>query len=195
MNRFRFLWGWISQIKHRLSWSFQVFNGNSRSLELCCLIIIHAFCRYITGRTKRKMLDMSTCDFYCVTRGVPTACVQWPGACKDTGQIPAGWATSVGGRTINLQYYKYRGQAQIQSQPSVCGCAEVTSVRIQFKSPMITVALNQASSLSSSTMSFRNPEKQSHPDFILRRTLCSFLFFLSFFFLLFLNRFNWCEGR
>ena len=36
------------------------------------------------------MLDMSTCDFYCVTRGVPTACVQWPGACKDTGQIPAG---------------------------------------------------------------------------------------------------------
>lgn len=69
---------------------------------------------------------------------------------------------------------------QIQSQPSVCGCAEVTSVRIQFKSPMTTVTLNQPSSLPSSAMSFRNPEKQNHPDFILRRTF--FSFFLSFLF-------------
>lgn len=122
MNRFRLLWGWVSQIKHRLSCSVQVFNGNSRSSELCCLIIIHAFCRYITGWTKRKMLDMFTCDFHCVICGVPTACIKWPGACEARGQFLAGWTPSVRRGKITLQCCRYRLHTQKQNQASLWLC-------------------------------------------------------------------------
>ena len=168
--------------------TFQVFNGNSRSLGLCCLIIIHAFCRYITGWTQRKMLDVSAGYFYSAPCGVPAASIRWP-VCAKHRPDPSGLGHLSGGKTVNLQCYKHRRHTQTQSQPSVCGCAKGTSVRIQFKKSCGSITPNQPSSLSSSERSLRNPGKTELPRFHLRRIFFSFPFFFK------KTRFNWCEGR
>lgn len=89
-------------------------NGNSRSSELCCLIIIHAFCRYITQWTKRKMLDTLACDFYCVTCGVPMAYVD--GLVRAKAQANSWQANHFAGLQMQTS-------CLVTEQLSICGSA------------------------------------------------------------------------
>ena len=114
------------------------------------------------------------CSLWSASRLHPMA------VCAKHRPDPSGLGHLSGGKTVNLQCYKHRRHTQTQSQPSVCGCAKGTSVRIQFKKSCGSITPNQPSSLSSSERSLRNPGKTELPRFHLRRIFFSFPFFFFF---------------